>query len=387
MKHLKGLFIIHTVFMLAVLLVLIYLFGKMGSGDVIVGSYSDDELAVYKRIWEDLMLSREADNDRIFAILIAFWSVLAASGYILLTLIYFRLIRPAQDMQRFSSEIAGGNLDIPLPVRRNNLFGSFTESFDMMREQLRVSRDREIKARKVNRDLVAELSHDLKTPVATIQAGCEVLDAQLLRKKSSLEESGPVTLSSGELDSMIEKVSMLSDKASTINSLVENVFRATLDDMEEIRIETSEYDSKVLLDHIKSLQEYGNIILENDIPECLVCIDKLRMKQVIDNVVGNSRKYAGTDMRVSFGMEEISDISGKKMRFLFIRIADSGPGVKPEELPLVSEKYYRGKNTSEKQGYGLGLYLVRTYMERQGGGYECFNEDGFVVKLLVRVAG
>jgi signal transduction histidine kinase len=387
MKHLKGLFIIHTVFMLAVLLVLIYLFGKMGSGDVIVGSYSDDELAVYKRIWEDLMLSREADNDRIFAILIAFWSVLAASGYILLTLIYFRLIRPAQDMQRFSSEIAGGNLDIPLPVRRNNLFGSFTESFDMMREQLRVSRDREIKARKANRDLVAELSHDLKTPVATIQAGCEVLDAQLLRKKSSLEESGPVTLSSGELDSMIEKVSMLSDKASTINSLVENVFRATLDDMEEIRIETSEYDSKVLLDHIKSLQEYGNIILENDIPECLVCIDKLRMKQVIDNVVGNSRKYAGTDIRVSFGMEEISDISGKKMRFLFIRIADSGPGVKPEELPLVSEKYYRGKNTSEKQGYGLGLYLVRTYMERQGGGYECYNEGGFVVKLLVRVAG
>ena len=111
------------------------------------------------------------------------------------------------------------------------------------------------------------------------------------------------------------------------------------------------------------------------------------MKQVIDNVVGNSRKYAGTDIRVSFGMEEISDMSGKKMRFLFIRIADSGPGVKPEELPLVSEKYYRGKDTAEKQGYGLGLYLVRTYMERQGGGYECYNEDGFVVKLLVRVAG
>ncbi|MBP5762694.1 MAG: hypothetical protein J6W48_06935 [Lachnospiraceae bacterium] len=387
MKHIKGLFIIHTVFMLAVLLALIYLFGKMGNGDVIVGSYSDEELAVYKRIWEDLMLAREADNKRILVILFAFWSALAASGYILLTLIYFRLIRPAQDMQRFSSEIAGGNLDIPLPVRKSNLFGSFTESFDMMREQLKASRDREIKARKANRDLVAELSHDLKTPVATIQAGCEVLDAQMLRKRKSLAEGSPVTLSSDELDSMIEKVSMLSDKASTINSLVENVFRATLDDMEEIRIETSEYDSKVLLDHIKSLQEYGNIILENDIPECLVCIDKLRMKQVIDNVVGNSRKYAGTDIRVSFGMEEISDMSGKKMRFLFIRIADSGPGVKPEELPLVSEKYYRGKDTAEKQGYGLGLYLVRTYMERQGGGYECYNEDGFVVKLLVRVAG
>lgn len=387
MKHIKGLIIMHTVFMLAALFVLIYLFRKMGTDTVIVGSYSDDELTVYKRIWDDLMLARDADNKRMLTVLLVFWGMVTASGYTLITIMYYRLVRPAMDMQNFSSEIAGGNLDIPLPVRKSNLFGSFTESFDMMREQLKVSRDREIKARKANRDLVAELSHDLKTPVATIQAGCEVLDAQMLRKRESLAEGDPVTLSSGELDSMIEKVSMLSDKASTINSLVENVFRATLDDMEEIRIETSEYDSKILLDHIKGLQEYGNIILENDIPECLVCIDKLRMKQVIDNVVGNSRKYAGTDIRVSFGMEEISDMSGKKMRFLFIRIADSGPGVKPEELPLVSEKYYRGRNSSEKQGYGLGLYLVRTYMERQGGGYECYNEGGFVVKLLVRVAG
>ena len=387
MKHIKGLIIFHTIFMLAALIVLFYLYKKMGAETVIAGSYSDEELAVYKRIWNGIMLMRTSNNKRLFVILLAFWASVAAAGYALLIHIYVRLIRPAEDMQRFSSEIAGGNLDIPLPVRRNNLFGSFTESFDMMREQLKSSRDREIKARKANRDLVAELSHDLKTPVATIQAGCEVLDAQMLRKKASDDGSGEVFFSKDELDSMIEKVGMLSDKASTINSLVENVFHATLDDMEEIRIETSEYDSKVLLDYIRSLQEYGNIIIDNEIPECLVCIDRLRMKQVIDNIVGNSRKYAGTDIHVSFGMEEISDVSGKKIRFLFIKIGDSGPGVKPEELPLVSEKYYRGKNSAEKQGYGLGLYLVRTYMERQGGGFECYNENGFVVKLLVRVAG
>lgn len=387
MKHIKGLIIFHTIFMLAALIVLFYLYKKMGAETVIAGSYSDEELAVYKRVWNDIMQVRATNSKKLFVILLAFWASVAASGYALLIHIYIRLIRPAADMQRFSSEIAGGNLDIPLPVRRNNLFGSFTESFDMMREQLKSSRDREIKARKANRDLVAELSHDLKTPVATIQAGCEVLDAQMLRKKASDDGSGEVFFSKDELDSMIEKVGMLSDKASTINSLVENVFHATLDDMEEIRIETSEYDSKVLLDYIRSLQEYGNIIIDNEIPECLVCIDRLRMKQVIDNIVGNSRKYAGTDIHVSFGMEEISDVSGKKIRFLFIKIGDSGPGVKPEELPLVSEKYYRGKNTAEKQGYGLGLYLVRTYMERQGGGFECYNDNGFVVKLLVRVAG
>ncbi len=387
MKHIKGLYIIHTVFILAALLVLIYVFNNMSTSAVTVGSYSDEELALYKRIWDDLMLARDAEKNYMIRLLFIFWAVVAVSGYALLTLIYFRLVRPAEDMQKFSSEIAGGNLDIPLPVRRNNLFGNFTESFDMMREQLKTAREQEIRAKKANRDLVAELSHDLKTPVATIQAGCEVLDAQMHRKRNTSQENGTVTLSAEELDSMIEKVGMLSDKAFTINSLVENVFHATLDDMEEIRIETSEYDSRILLDHIRSMTDYGNMIIENDIPECLVSIDKLRMKQVIDNIVGNSKKYAGTDIHVSFGMEEISDISGKKIRYLSIRIKDDGPGVKPEDLPLISEKYYRGRNTSEKQGYGLGLYLVKTYMERQNGGFEYYNDNGFVVKLLVKIAG
>ena len=385
MKHIKGLYIIHTVFILAALLVLIYVFKNMSTGPVIVGSYSDEELALYKRIWHDMTLARNAENDHMFRILLIFWGVVAVSGYALLTLIYFRLVRPAQDMQKFSSEIAGGNLDIPLPVRRNNLFGSFTESFDMMREQLKASREQEIRAKKANRDLVAELSHDLKTPVATIGAGCEVLEAQMMRKRSSASPDGSVAFSEEELSSVTEKIKMLSDKASTINTLVENVFRATLDDMEEVRMDISEYDSAVLLDHIKSMKDFGNIIIDNDIPECLVCIDKLRMKQVIDNIIGNSKKYAGTDIHVSFGKEEIIDKSGRSVRFVSVTIKDNGPGVRPEDLPVISEKYYRGKNTGEKQGYGLGLYIVRTYMERQKGGVEFYNDNGFVVKLLVRM--
>ena len=156
MKHIKGLYIIHTVFILAALLVLLYVFNSMSAGSVVVGSYSDEELALYKRIWDDLMISRDADRDHMIRILLIFWGVVAVSGYALLTLIYFRLVRPAEDMQKFSSEIAGGNLDIPLPVRRNNLFGNFTESFDMMREQLKSAREQEIRAKKANRDLVAE---------------------------------------------------------------------------------------------------------------------------------------------------------------------------------------------------------------------------------------
>ena len=70
--------------------------------------------------------------------------------------------------------------------------------------------------------------------------------------------------------------------------------------------------------------------------------------------------------------------------FVRIKIRDEGPGVDEEELPLILEKYYRGKNTNEKQGYGLGLYLVNYYMEKQGGGMEYYNDNGFVVELHVK---
>ena len=55
-----------------------------------------------------------------------------------------------------------------------------------------------------------------------------------------------------------------------------------------------------------------------------------------------------------------------------------------DDLPLLAEKYYRGKNASNKSGYGLGMYLCKTYMNKQGGGMEYYNDNGFVVELLLR---
>ena len=51
---------------------------------------------------------------------------------------------------------------------------------------------------------------------------------------------------------------------------------------------------------------------------------------------------------------------------------------------MITEKYYRGSNTENIQGYGLGMNLVKTYMERMGGGIEYYNDEGFVVELLVK---
>ena len=346
------------------------------ASSALVLDFAPEGEIIGKVIWNDNLNAFEnSRNSMINGILVAM-AAFALTGYILILMIWFNMIRPVQDLQNFSEEIAKGNLDMTLPVRRGNLFGNFTESFDIMREELVKSKNREIEADKARKELVAELSHDIKTPVSTIKATCEVLDTSIRHKGTDLTEK--------DMENYLEKVGYISTKAETINKLIGNMFHATLEEIDELQVNVEEMNSLLIQDYFKELKDYGNIILENDIPECLVYADNLRMEQAIDNVVANSYKYAGTEIRVSFEMTEIMMESEKTAQFLRITIRDKGPGVPENDLPLIAEKYYRGKNTDNKTGYGLGLYLVKWYMEKQGGGMEYYNDDGFVVELLVK---
>ena len=380
MKKFKTVVIVYTIVMLLIPAIAYCVYRGI---DIKVGapsSYTDEELVIYKNIWNSMNENIEAVKKEMFVTFLVFWVVVFVLGYVLFLYIYIKEIKPILELSSFATEISKGNLDVPLPMNKNNGFVDFTEGFDIMREELKASKAREIEAENLKREMVAELSHDLKTPIATIQATCEVLSLQAERKKA---ECTPEKIK--ELEDLEEKIGFITKKADMINELIKNVFRATLDDMDEIKVSVEEYGSTIIEDYFKGLKEYGNIVLINHIPECLIYMDRLRMEQVVDNIVGNSYKYAGTDIYVSFSeTEEMTDEQGNKIKFLRITVKDSGPGVPECDLPLISEKYYRGSNTKEKTGYGLGLYLVKTYMERQGGGMEYYNDNGFTVELLVK---
>ncbi len=324
-----------------------------------------------KIAWMDELNSFTTSKRGFFGMAVMIWLLTLVTGYVLLYNLQTGFIKPVSEMKSFSEEIAKGNLDVPLPIHRHNLFGSFVEAFDIMREQLVESREKEIAAEKARKELITELSHDVKTPVAVIKATCEVLDAKI---------EDPDTL---------EKVSTISRKADTINQLIGNMLHANLEDLERLDIKTTEENSRILLEFFENLKQYGNIILDNDIPGCLVYMDRLRMEQAIDNVIGNSYKYAGTDVHVGFEVFSVDMPSenGGKMKtaeFLRIRIKDSGPGVSEEDLPLIAEKFYRGSNAEKVPGSGLGFYLVKYYMEKQGGGLEYYNDHGLTVELMLR---
>lgn len=284
-------------------------------------------------------------------------SFILVLGYILLAVVNYSFIKPFSTLKEFAAKIAKGNLDFPLPMEKNNFFGAFTESFDMMREELKRAKENEYRVNISKKELVAELSHDIKTPVAAIKATCEVIEAKEQNKDT------------------LEKVNVIAAKADTIDHLIGNMFHATLEELSALKVEPGEESSTLIPEMFRDLKYYGDIFLENEIGECLVWMDKLRMEQVIDNIVNNSYKYAKTPVMVRF--QDLGDGIG-------ITIKDKGPGMAAEEMPLVAEKFFRGSNALGKSGSGLGMYLVKNFMEQMNGGMECFYDEGFAVTLFLK---
>ncbi len=261
----------------------------------------------------------------------------ACGGYF----VYLRhsVIKPFEKMKRFAERIAGGNLDIPLEMDRQNLFGAFTESFDLMRSELKQARIAEARANASKKELVAKLSHDIKTPVASIKAASEVGAALSPDEKNR------------------ETYEQIIQKADQINTLVTNLFSATLEELQELSVAPSDMKSAELRDLLENA-DYLHRAAIPPIPDCLLYADKLRLQQVFDNLFANSYKYADTEIAVGICLRD---------NCLTVTIEDYGGGVAASELPLLKEKFRRGSNAKNIDGAGLGLYISDFCMKQMHG--------------------
>lgn len=284
-----------------------------------------------------------------------------AAGILLMFIIWYFYIRPFNKLSDFAASVSKGNLDVPLNMDRHNYFGAFTESFDRMREELKLSSEREAAANRSKQELVAELSHDIKTPVATIKATCEVMEIKYKE------------------DDIQEKVSVIKSKATSVEHLIDNMFRATLDDLDELKVTPREESSLIIEDMLAGLRFYGTVEQKGSVPECLILVDKLRLEQVIDNIAGNSFKYAGTTLEVEYKSDPDN---------IRVILSDRGPGVPEKELAMLTTKFYRGSEAagSGKDGSGLGLYLASRFMEKMGGGLDLKNREGggFTAEIVIK---
>lgn len=270
-----------------------------------------------------------------------------------------RIVQPFTELRDFATRVAGGDLDAPLAMDRHNVFGAWTESFDLMRAELAAAKRREAEIEQSKRDLVAQIGHDIRTPVASIAATAEVL---------RLHETDRLRLA---------RFDVIDAKTAQIENLVADLFSASDTELAALQINSRDLASAELIDLVRAADHAGRVRLD-ELPECLLHADPQRLAQVIDNVIANSYKYADTEIAVRGRL--VADT-------LELDFADSGPGLPSEELDGIFIRGVRGSNVGDQPGLGLGLFTAAWLMERMGG--DCAaasSSDGFTITITIALA-
>ncbi|MCR5399327.1 MAG: HAMP domain-containing histidine kinase [Lachnospiraceae bacterium] len=329
----------------------------------------DDGLSVYRDL-----------RYRIFAGFIIFGLILLMGALIFGRYVDKSIVIPFKNMKEFAGKVAEGNFDEPLEMDKGNMFGAFTESFDIMREELSESRKREIALQKKERELVASLSHDLKTPITGIKLTTELLKAKIVTDaKDDGGANNVIDKCSYDPSDIVKKLDNIYKKADQVDVLVSDLFSSTLDDLGEFKVNCIDTDAHILSEIVGKYDDKCLAVSE-EIPDVLIHTDPKRLSQVIGNIISNSYKYAGTGIDIGYRL--IDD-------YLEMVIKDHGPGVPEDEIDLITNKFYRGRQWAESnaEGSGLGLYIAKMLMEKMDGDILLKSSgDGLTVTLLLRLS-
>lgn len=281
-----------------------------------------------------------------------------AFGYI-----YFAILRPFEKMKDFAVRISVGDFNIPLKYERSNYFGEFTWAFDSMRNEIIKSRASEKEAVENNKTIIATLSHDIKTPIASIRAYAEGLSANMDNSYEKRERY----------------LNVITKKCDEVSRLTDDLFLHSVADMEKLKIIPEKTEicgfAEQITDEIAA--ERSDVNFRTPGFSAIVNIDRKRFIQMCENIINNARKYAKTDIDIFFTIEN---------KDIVLHFRDYGSGIPDENMPFIFDKFYRGNNCGSEQGSGLGLYIVRYIAEKMGGSVALENHDrGLEVKIIMPV--
>ncbi len=326
----------------------ILLFGALFNMDV-TGEYTDNFT---------LILSSKGFSLNEYIYLGIFYFVFVTSIIFVINRILTRFVSnkvtaPIELLVSGVHELRDGNLNYRIQYEYNDEFGQVCNDFNEMAQRLFdmvVARQKDEENRK---ELIAGISHDLRTPLTSIKAYVEGI------------EKGVATTP------LIQKryIDTIKNKTEDLEHLINQLFLFSKLDIGEFPLHTERIEvGKALSDfHRQAESEYKekglSLSLENNSHELFANIDVVQLRSVLNNILENSVKYKGNENVKS----EI--VYGEKDGNIFISITDNGPGVPEENIGKLFDVFYRG-DTSRKDtssGSGLGLAIGQKIIERSGG--------------------
>ena len=280
--------------------------------------------------------------------------VLVFTAALLIFWIYRGVMQPLGKMQLAAKNIKEGNLDFELNPTSDDELGQLCRDLEDMRKRLKDNVEEKIKYDKENKELISNISHDLKTPVTTIKGYAEgIIDGVADTPEKMERYIRTIYNKATEMNTLINELTLYT-KIDTnripynFNTLSVNAY---FDDCAE--------DLAVEMESRNVEFGYFNYVADN----VKIIADAEQIKRVVHNIVNNSLKYMDKPKgKINLRVKDVGD-------FVQVELEDNGKGIAAKDLPNIFDRFYRtdASRNSSKGGSGIGLSIVKKIIEDHGG--------------------
>lgn len=280
-----------------------------------------------------------------------------------------RIIKPIVALSNLAEEISSGNLDRGFDCVQDDEIGRFCRVFNTMRINLKESLMKQEELEINRRELIAHISHDLRTPLTSIKGHVEILQDGLIDNK----------------EKTMEYLEIIDRKSRQMEDLIDNLFTFSKMNLGEYRLEVQFFKvsnilHSILEDYVLEFQD-NEIEFQVDIQESdkSIMVNYRGLSQVIDNLIVNSRRYALNTIKVS------SHVYKEK---LTIKVYDDGKKISENDIKHIFDPFYKvdKSRTGQTSQSGLGLAICSYVVNHFGGNIYVANEyvgKSFVVELPI----
>jgi two-component system sensor histidine kinase BaeS len=272
-----------------------------------------------------------------------------------------RITKPLVALTRAADAIAHGHREVQVDPGGSDEVAELAESFNLMTRSL--ARQEEWR-----RTVTAELAHELRTPLATIQARVEAIEDGVLP---------PTTQNLRVIGDEVERLGRL---LSTIRRLDELDTGETV--LNPVAIDLRSFVRDVLESSEAAFRQAG-LELSADSEPVTIQADPDRLRQVLVNVLDNARKFTPAGGHVTLEATLDASTAPPSAPRAVISVTDDGPGVPPEEVTRIFDRFYRARGAERTDGAGLGLAIAKQLVQAHGGSIEAASPPGGGLTVVI----
>ncbi len=295
--------------------------------------------------------------------LIAIVLILAATAGGMIIWIYRGVAVPLGKMKDATQKIKEGNLDFELKVETEDEIGQLCQDFEEMRIRLKDNAEEKIENDIRSKELISNISHDLKTPITAIKGYVEgIMDGVADTPEKMDRYIRTIYNKANDMDLLINELTLYSKIDA--NRIPYDFKTLLVGDY----FDDCATDLKIDIESRGITFEYSNYV-ESGVK---VIADPEQLKRVINNIVSNAVKYMDKkNKNVHLRVKDVGD-------FVQVEIEDNGKGIGAKELPYIFERFYRTDTSrnSATGGSGIGLSIVKRIIEEHGGNIWATSKEG-----------